>query len=112
MLPAQRMAKRIKLVTDVADHVVRGVHSASISRTPAAVQLWEPRSKHSWPCPRAGMCMGAIPMVEIELKCQGSVRSRTKHVSEGECEPPCGAGRYTVLEGGISRIVSEACAVA
>lgn len=51
-------------------------------------------------------------MVETELKCQGSVQSRTKHMSEGECEPPYGAGRHTVLEGGIGRIVSEACAVA
>lgn len=61
MLPARRMAERIKPVTDVAGHVVRGIHSASISWTPAPGQLWGPSSKHSWSGPCADMGRGGCP---------------------------------------------------
>lgn len=55
---------------------------------------------------------GDVPMVGTDLKCQDSVQRETKSILEGEYEPPCGAGRHTVLEGDISRIVSGACTVA
>lgn len=45
------MAERIKVVTDVVGHVVKGIHLANISWAPAPVQLWGASSEHSWPRP-------------------------------------------------------------
>ena len=109
MLPVQRMAERIKGVTDVFGHVVKGIHLASISWAPAPVQLWGASSEHSWPRPYPGV---AVPMVGINLKCQGSVQRETKGMSKEEYELPCGGGRHAVLEGDSSRVVSEFGSVA
>lgn len=103
------MAERIKGVTDVVGHVVKGTHLASSSWAPALVQLWRAHSEHSWPL---SLPWGAVPVVGMNLKCQGSVTREKKGMSKEEYELPCGAGRHAVLEGDSSRVVSEFGSVA
>lgn len=111
MLPAPRMAERIKWVTDVFGLVVRGdslsKHFLDTCTSPAVRTQQQAQLARS-------LCWGwgAVLMVRTDLKCQGSVQSETESMSEREYKPPCGAGRHDVLEGDISRIVSGPCTVA